>query len=87
MDGDKVQDARQQIVYRHNSPSLEQVSNIVHRPYFTHCPDKQRPFLLIEVDIADGRALDVLLSQVLRQEDRETLLDDFDALDGLHQGA
>jgi hypothetical protein len=61
-------------------PSLQQGSNVVHRPYFTHGPNKQRPFLLIEVHITDGRTLYVLLSQVFWQEDRETLLDDFDAV-------
>jgi len=50
---------------------LQQGSNVIHHPYFTHGPNKQRPFLLIEVHITDGRTVYVLLSQVFRQEDRE----------------
>ena len=62
-------------------PPPQQGSNIIHRPYFIHGPDHQRPFLLIEVHIANSRTLHVLLSQLFWQEDRETLLDDFDTVD------
>ena len=68
-------------IVRESPPNLPTRSNIIHCPNFIHGPDKQRPFLLIEVHITDSRTLYILLSQVFWQEDRETLLDDFDAVD------
>ena len=65
---------------------LPKRSNVVHCPYFIHGPDKQGPFLLIEVYIADSRTLYVLLSEAFWQEDQETLLDDFDAVDCRRSG-
>lgn len=70
---------RQSVLPTKYNPQRE--LNIIHRPYFIHGSDEQRPALLIEVDITDSSALHILFSQIGRQEDRKTLLDDFDTVD------
>jgi len=59
----KMHEPAEYIVYETCTP--QQGSNAIHSPYFTHGPDKQRSFLLIEVDITDSPTLYVLLLQII----------------------